>query len=170
MTELLNQLGVNWKLLLSQGVNFFIVITTLTFLVYKPLLRLMHDRTRRIKEGLENANTIDQKLQEIEDAKKQRLAEADREALERVSAAEGQARLHSARLLKEANEKANAIVKEADHTNERKREEALEKLSQEAKDIIRIAIAKTVELDPKSIDEKLIKQAVETTKGRHHEI
>ena len=50
--ELLFQLGINWKLFLSQAVNFFILLGVLTFFVYKPLIKVIKERNQKISEGL----------------------------------------------------------------------------------------------------------------------
>ena len=50
--QLLSQLGIDWKLFLSQAVNFFILLLVLTFFVYKPLIKIVKERNKRIKEGL----------------------------------------------------------------------------------------------------------------------
>ena len=51
MSELLSQLGIDPKLLLSQGVNFGLVIIILTFLVYKPLVKILNERKQKIEFG-----------------------------------------------------------------------------------------------------------------------
>ncbi len=55
MNDLFEQLGINWKLFLSQTVNFFILLFVLKVFVYKPLLAIIKERSKKIKEGLEKA-------------------------------------------------------------------------------------------------------------------
>ena len=52
MNELFEQLGINWKLFLSQLVNFFILLFVLRAFVYKPFLAIIKERSKKIKEGL----------------------------------------------------------------------------------------------------------------------
>jgi len=63
---LLFQLGINWKLFLSQAVNFFILLVILRFFVYKPLLSVIKERNKKIKDGLDKAKEADERLQEVD--------------------------------------------------------------------------------------------------------
>ena len=55
MAELLSQLGIDGKLLLSQGVNFGIVLAVLTYFIYKPLVKILNERKTKIEFGLKGA-------------------------------------------------------------------------------------------------------------------
>ena len=61
MSELLSQLGINGKLLLFQAINFAIVLTVLTKLLYKPLLKVMRTRHDRIELGIRGAEIADKR-------------------------------------------------------------------------------------------------------------
>ena len=64
--QLLFQLGIDWKLFLSQTVNFFILLIVLTFFVYKPLIKIIKERNQKIKEGLDKAEEADIRLKEVD--------------------------------------------------------------------------------------------------------
>lgn len=166
MSELVHQLGLDWKLLLSQGVNFLILLISLTFLVYKPLIKIIGERRKKIEFGLAGAEKAEIKLKEIEKLKDEKLAEADKAALKIIDEAEkrGQKRFDEA--LKKAESKAYEVMAEAARVAEQKKQEELNRLSEKANTLIREAIVKVVELDPKYIDEKLISRAAEIIKKR----
>jgi len=166
MESLFEKLGVNWKLLFSQGVNFIILLTILTALVYKPLLKIMKERQQRIELGLKIGEEAEKRLNEIENIKNQKIAEADKKALAIIDEAQKNAKNKFQEIIKEANTKSENILSDAALVAEKRKQEALEKLTDEAKSIIKEAIVKTVELDPTQIDEKLINQAVETIKQK----
>ncbi|MEK7137899.1 MAG: hypothetical protein AAB787_00165 [Patescibacteria group bacterium] len=159
MQELVHQLGIDWKLLLSQGVNFLILLTVLTFLVYKPLSKLMEERRKKIEFGLMGAEEAERRLKEIDQEKAEKLAEADRNALKVVGEAEKRGRSRFDEILKTAEGKAEEVMAEAARVAEHKKQEELNRLTEKANALIKEAIIKTVELDPKHIDEKLITQA-----------
>ena len=144
MNELLGQLGINWKLLLSQIVNFGILIVVLTVFVYKPLTRVMEERRKKIEQGLREAQEAKARLLKVED-----------ERLTVIAGAE-----------KEASAKADSIIEDSKKTAERKRVESLHELMDESAMLIREAIAKTVELNPSQIDNKLTYQAVTELKEK----
>lgn len=166
MGELLGQLGVNWKLLVSQGVNFFVILTVLTFFVYRPLIKTLEERRKRIESGLRGASEAERRLLEIEELKVKRLSAADKEALSIVSQAEREAGAREEIIMKEAEGKAARVLTEAEALALRKKKEELEQVFREAGEIVKSAIAKAVELDPAKIDEALIKRATETVKEK----
>ena len=51
---ILEQLGINGTLLLSQIVNFFIVMFILRMLLYKPVLGMMDKRKERIAQSMKD--------------------------------------------------------------------------------------------------------------------
>ena len=160
MADLLQQLGIDWRLLLAQGVNFFVVLAVLTALVYRPLLRLLDERRKRIEFGLKGAAEADRRLSEIENERKTRIAAADREAVAIVGEAEKTAKHRVQAIVDDANQRSEDILKNAAPTAEPRRLQALDALTGEAQGLIRAAIAKTVELDPTTIDDKLIADAL----------
>jgi len=159
MSDLLNQLGINWRLLLAQGVNFLILFFALVFLVYRPLSRVIEKRRRTIESGLESAEESEKKLKEVGGMVSKKIAEADESAMELIKKAEGQAKDRSSTIIIEAEGKARRIAEEAANVAEQKRRSELENLSREAKSIIKIAIAKAVNESPNQIDDKLVAQA-----------
>lgn len=98
----LKALGLNLPSLLAQLINFTLLLIVLYVLAYKPLLRVLDERRRRIQEGLDAA----------EEAKR-RLAESEREAAAQLERARqegqaliGQAQQVAARIQEEAREEA----------------------------------------------------------------
>jgi len=166
MNELLTQLGVDWKLLLTQGVNFLILLVVLTVFVYRPLVRVMEERRKKIELGLKGAEEVENRLKEVERIKLQKIAEADKKATEIVGGAEKDGRKRFGEIVGEAGKKAEDVLKEAALVAEHKKQEELERLGKEARGLIRDAIAKTVELDPRQIDEKLIDRAFHAVKEK----
>ncbi|MBI4120242.1 MAG: hypothetical protein HY454_02135 [Parcubacteria group bacterium] len=161
MSALLNQLGIDGKLLLAQGVNFAVVLVALTFLVYKPLVKLLNERRAKIETGLKNAAAAQKRLEEIDALKAARLAEAEKEALAVIIQAEKEAGQRAQEITAGADLKADAILKEAQEIAEHKKQLELQNLASEAKVLIKQALAKAVSAQPQEIDERLINQAAE---------
>lgn len=161
MSELFYQLGVNWRLLFSQGVNFLILLAVLTFFVYKPLLKIIEERRKKIQIGLSDAEEAERKLKNIVNLESERMAKAEKDALVMIKKAEDNARTSAKSILLSAEEKSASVLKEAAEISFKKRAEDLEKLKKEGAGLIREAIARTVELDPRAVDEKLIGKALE---------
>lgn len=166
MSELVHQLGLDWKLLLSQGANFLILLTTLTFLIYRPLSKMLEERRKKIEFGLAGAEEAERRLKEIDKEKDARLAEADKNALKILSETEKKGQKRFDEILKIAEGKANEVVEEAARVAEQKKQEELKRLTEKAGLLIKEAIVKAVELDPKQVDEKLISQAAQIIKEK----
>lgn len=166
MSALFHQLGVDWKLLISQAVNFGILFIALTALVYRPLLKIIKERRDRIEFGLRGAEAAEKKLAEIDEIKIAKIVEADREALNIVSSAEELAARRRDELVSDAETEAEKLLEEGARIVEQKKEEELLCLEKEAHTLVREIVAKTVELDPRAIDEKLIKNAIGALKSK----
>ncbi len=159
MQDLFRQLGIDWRLLLTQGVNFFVLLILLTLFLYRPLLKLLDERRRKIELGLKGAIEAERRLGEIETLKSERLAAADREALAIVSEAEKDAKVRAQAMMAEAQKKREEVLADAAAVAERRRIEELERLSSHAGALLRDAISRAVAADPKDVDAKLVQGA-----------
>ncbi len=56
MEDLISKLGIEWKLLLAQIVNFVILFLVLKKFLYKPLLNFMNNRRQKIADGLDKVS------------------------------------------------------------------------------------------------------------------
>jgi len=166
MSALLAELGIDWKLLLAQGVNFLILLVVLTAFVYRPLVRLIEERRKKIELGLRGAEEVEGRLKEVEEIKVRTVAAADRTAAEMIGAAEKEGKRRTQEIVGEAAKKADSVLKEAAVVAEHRKLEELEKLGREANKLIKEAIVKTVELDPSQVDEKLIGRAFHAVKEK----
>lgn len=160
MSQLFSQLGIDWHLLLSQAVNFLLLLVILRFVVYKPLLNLLHKRRERIEEGLTKADEADKRLGEVDRIGKEKIREAENAALQILKKTETDAKDLEAKLIAEAKRKEEAELKSAGFALRAQEEASRKAVEQEAAAFVRTAIAKTVELAPDAIDETLIAKAV----------
>lgn len=160
MSELFHQLGIDWKLLLSQGVNFMILLSVLTYFLWKPLIKIIEERRKKIELGLEVGEKAAKKLAEIDEVKIRTLASAESRALLILKKGEDDAKASGTKITDDARSRADIILQEAADTVERKAAEANLSLMQEAKNLVRAAIIKTVGLEPKAVDEALVERAL----------
>lgn len=77
--ELLAKLGVDWKLLLAQIVNFAILAGVLGFFVYRPLLNLLDARRERVRKAMEGAQRIEEQTKKLEEHRQKELQKIDQE-------------------------------------------------------------------------------------------
>lgn len=160
MEQLFSQLGIQWQLLLSQAVNFLLLLIVLRIFVYKPLLKLLHERRDRIEQGLVKADEADRRLLEIEEIGVGKIKEAEATAFSILKKTEADAKVLEARLMNEAHRKEAEELAATEAMLRGKEEESRRGMEREAATLVRAAIAKTVELSPEKIDDALIARAV----------
>lgn len=165
MSQLLSQLGIDWRLLIAQAVNFFLLLVILRLYVYKPLLKMLHDRRQRIEEGVVRADEADRRLLEAEALKLRKVKEGEAEAVALMRKTETDAKTVEARMLAEAKEKEAEALKNTQAMLAAREDEARRAVEKDAVALVRRAIARTVELAPEKIDDALIARAIEQTKA-----
>lgn len=113
--EIAKQFGIEPILLLAQIVNFLIILFVLKKFFYKPIVKMLDDRKKKIEESLKNADAIEEQLKATEEKSalildtahqnaEDILAEAKTEAQRIVDAAGVEARLTVEETLKKAVE------------------------------------------------------------------
>jgi len=76
--EIFNQFGINPLLLLAQVVNFAVLLFILKRFLYKPILKVLEERKKRIEESLKNAEEIEKRLVETAELEEEILAKSAR--------------------------------------------------------------------------------------------
>lgn len=161
VNELLHKLGIDWRLLIAQLVNFLILFFLLKKLLYKPVLDLLEKRRVRIAEGLRDAERSKERLAGIDLERKQMIehAEGERRRVLEAAALEAE-QLHHQRLQTAANE-ADAVIARAKEEAERLRRELLAEVRREVGDLVlRISRKVTREKLPKAVHAELIESAI----------
>lgn len=112
----LKALGINVPSLLAQIVNFSLLLVILYILAYKPALRLLDQRRRRIQEGLAASDEAKRKLADTERTVEEEMLRARNEGQELIE----QAKQIALRIQEEAHQNAR---EEADRLLSRARDE-----------------------------------------------
>ncbi len=88
MEQFATQFGIDWKLMVAQLINFGVIFLILRAFVYKPILKLLDDRKKKIEDGLSFADKAKAELASIEVIKTEEVAKAKVQGLEIVKASE----------------------------------------------------------------------------------
>jgi len=131
MSELFAVFGVNWKLLIIQAFNFGALLAILTYFLYKPLFRIISERQEKVAEGVRAAEEADQKLKDADGKSKHIIGEASREAEGLVATARAHAQERGDGIIKAAEERAAASLKDAQMKAAEARRSALEESKKE---------------------------------------
>ena len=157
---LLGQLGINWKLFLSQAFNFFILLIVLRAFVYKPLLEIIKKRNFKIKEGLEKAEEADIRLKEVDVIAKDKIKLAENQSVEIIKSTEQKAKVLDLQIQARAEEKQKEINELLKQSALKQKEVSESQVYSQALELVKKIVAKTVELKPEAVDAKLIEKAV----------
>ncbi|HVF69376.1 MAG TPA: F0F1 ATP synthase subunit B [Xanthomonadales bacterium] len=78
--EILKNFGFEWTLFAAQIVNFLIIFWLLKKFLYKPVLKLLGERKKKIEDGLKNAEKAEKLLAETVQREEEILKKAQSEA------------------------------------------------------------------------------------------
>lgn len=158
--DFLKDFGVQPILLAAQAVNFLILLWILNKFLYKPILKVLTERRRKIEDSLKNAEEIERKLAEANAKADEILAKTSRE---------GQ------KIIDEANLQANQIIEDtklsADSLSKKMLEEARAQIEVERenmrwelqKELSRLVIAIVQKVTGKMLNQKGQKALIEKT-------
>jgi len=158
--ELFEKLGINPLLLIAQIINFLILIFLLTKFLYKPILKVLDERQKKIQNSLEEAERIKIKTQEIDKLSEERIKKSLIEAQKIVQQAKEQAEKSKQEILEKTAQEIEGIkIKMTEEINA-SRKEMINKVKREASEMLTLLLSRLLtNLDPK-IHHQLIKQAI----------
>jgi len=164
MSQLLSQLGIDWKLLLAQAVNFALLLVILRMYVYGPLMTVLRKRREKIEAGLAKAKEADERLRDINHMAVEKIKHAEAEGVKIIAKVQEEAKEHEAVLMAKAKEHEAAAITAADERAAARDAEAHRALDAEAAMLVKQAIVRTVELSPEAVDDALIGKALQEMK------
>lgn len=135
--QIFQDFGVNPILLLAQVVNFLIILFVLKKFLYKPVLKIMSDREKEVKKGIEDAQAAQLKLDEATQKEAEILKKASERADKLIEEAKAQAQTMKTQAEEDAKSSAERILTEG---RERVAQESAETEEKLTKNIGRIAI------------------------------
>lgn len=161
------KLGIDWKLLAFQVVNFLLLFFILRKVLYKPVLNFLEARSRKIEEGLKKAESFEEEWQKIKDAQKESALKAEKEASALIERARSSAEKREKEILALTQQKSEKIIEEARQDISREKDKILDEVKKEAGDYIVFAAEKILKRTIGDKDEKeIIKETLNTLKTK----
>lgn len=109
----MEKLGIEPVLLLTQIINFTILVVILTKFLYRPILKMLDDRKKKIEDGLLMAEKMKTKEEELDTAREKVLDHAKAEGREIIEEAKNRAKKLEEAILIRANDEAKTIKEKA---------------------------------------------------------
>lgn len=127
--KLIGALGLDWRTLIFQLINFGIIFFVLAKFAFPALQKMLDARQKEIEDGLKNAELASKNLANIQNKEDKILGEARNKASEIVTDARHQAKLEQTKILNENKRQLDQQLIE----NEKKLAQMKEKILLETK-------------------------------------
>lgn len=150
MDALISTFHIDLSLMTAQLVNFLIVLGVLYQFAYKPILKILNERTEKIEKGLKDADVARKSLEMANEKEKEILNSAKKEARAILDEAGEAAKKIKEEIIFEAKNQSEQIQKET----ERKVEEEKIKMLKEVKgEIASLVVMATEKIIQEKLDE-----------------
>ena len=154
----LKALGINLPSLLAQLVNFFLLLGLLYLIAYKPLLRILDERRRRIQEGLEASEEAKRQLARTEEEMQAQLGKARQEGQALIAQAQQIAGRVQEEGRQQAGQETERLLARARSEIQLERDGALAQLRQEFADLTITAAERVIR---QSLDRQAHRRLIE---------
>jgi len=145
--EALSKLGIDFKVMIAQIINFGILIAVLTKLLYKPILHTLDQRRKRIEESLKMAKEIETKSAKVEEEMDHKRNVAKKEAAEIVGDAKSTAEKDRAKILVSAAEESDRVKKAAREQIELDRQAMLDETKKRVGKLALLLVTRSLKQD-----------------------
>ena len=154
----ISTLGINGKLFVAQLVNFSVIAFVLWKWAWKPLVKLLDERSEKIAKSLEDAKRIEEELRKTHERREQILLEAKKEAKSIMETATKNADALRAEMTAKARSETENIVADAKLAIAHEKEQMLQEVKGYVADLVVLTAEKVLR---EKIDSKKDKELVE---------
>ena len=152
------ELGINWSTLIAQIVNFVILFGLLYLVAYKPIMRMLDERSKKVKDSMEQVESVREQSERAEEEVKKQLEVVGKEGQEVIARAMRTGEEARQKAQEEARQEAEAVIDKARLEIQRQRDEAIDELRKEFADLTIEAAGKVIE---QSLDKEAHRQLID---------
>jgi len=153
-------LGLTLPSFIGQLINFLILLGLLTFFGYKPIRKMLDERSNRIKKSMEQAEATKQEYERAQAEVEKQIGKARDDGQSIVGQSEQAGERIKEEARQEARKEAQAIVDRAREELERERVKAINELRKEFVDTAILAAEKVIS---ETLDKEKHRQIIEQT-------
>lgn len=132
-----------WNFIWS-AVNIIILFILLRIFLFKPITKIMNERTRIIQDNLDKAEKSRQEAEELKQQYAESLSSAKEEAQQIIIKAHDEAEAEKSAILRKSQEEASEIISDAGKTIENERRRVLQQAQTEIADLAIEAASKII--------------------------
>ena len=152
------ELGINGPTLIAQIVNFVVLFGLLYLVAYKPIMRMLDGRSNKVKESMEQAESVREQSERAGEEVKKRLEAAGKDGQEVIARAMRAGDDARQKVQQEAKKDAEVLIEKARLEIQRERDEAIDDLRKEFTDLTIEAAGKVIE---QSLDKKAHREIID---------
>jgi F-type H+-transporting ATPase subunit b len=142
--EIFAKLGIDWRLLVAQGVNFAILLLLLKRFAYRPMLTFLEERAKRIEQGLDDAKEAKKTLQTMKEQEADMLHKAQAQAKQIIEEARQEGKLQGEQLHQKAKADAEAMMEQAKQSLLLEKEALMREARTEIAEVVLLATEKVL--------------------------
>ena len=157
MDSLIETFHIDWRLLIAQIVNFSIVFAVLYWFAFKPLARVMAERTSKIAKGLDDAKKVEERLALTQEEFNKAMSEAKKQANLILEKAGLEADARKREMIMRAKEEIGQIINQEKQKMQAEKAVTLKEIKKEVADLVVAAVEKVL---GEKIDEKKDKEII----------
>ena len=154
----LSGLGINIPWLLAQIVNFTILFGLMYLVAYKPIMRILDERSKKVKESIEQTEFIRQQAEQADEEARKLIEAASKEGQEVIVRAVRTGEEAGRRVQQEARQEAEALIGRARVEIRRERDGAVDELRKQFADLTILAAEKVID---RSLDKEAHRQLID---------
>ncbi len=145
-------LGINLNGLIAQIVNFGLLFILLYMVAYKPVLRMLDQRSQRVRESMEQAEEIKRRLAQAQQDYERQIEQARKEGQAIIAQASQAADRLREETVRQTKEEAQKLVEKAKSEIDYERRRAMAELRDDVANIAVLAAGKVINrsLDPEA--------------------
>ena len=151
-------LGISLPTLLAQIINFAILLGLLYLVAYKPIMRMLDERSRKIKDSMEQTEFIKEQAVHAEEEVKKQLEAAAKGGQEVIARAVRTGEEIRREAQQKARWEAESLIARARTEIQRERDDAIDELRKEFADLTILAAGKVID---RSLDREAHRQLID---------
>ncbi|MDP2931667.1 MAG: F0F1 ATP synthase subunit B, partial [Chloroflexota bacterium] len=142
----------------AQIINFGILLVLLYMFAYKPLLKTLDERSKRVEESIEQADALKKQSASAEEEIRKQLLQAAKEAQERLARVDKAGEEMKQKAREDAKKDAEVLISRARSEIQHERDQAVGELRKEFADLTIMAAEKVID---RSLDAEAHRALVE---------
>ncbi|MBU2608428.1 MAG: F0F1 ATP synthase subunit B [Chloroflexi bacterium] len=156
--EGIDELGVSLPTLIAQVINFGILFLLLYLVAYRPIMRMFDERSKKIKDSVDQAEYIKEQVARTEEEAEKRIETASKEGQELVARAVKTGEEVRQKAEVGAKAEAEVLIQRARSDIQRERDEAIDDVRKAFADLMVQAAEKVID---RSLDKEAHREIIE---------